>query len=53
MYDITKEETFDDLPKWMKMIDKVGAAFSEMLVLIVAKGRRQRLQSVSFHPEHH
>lgn len=24
VYDITKKETFDDLPKWMKMIDKVG-----------------------------
>lgn len=23
VYDITKLETFDDLPKWMKMIDKV------------------------------
>lgn len=23
VYDITKQETFDDLPKWMKMIDKV------------------------------
>lgn len=23
VYDITKKETFDDLPKWMKMIDKV------------------------------
>ncbi|CAB1326901.1 unnamed protein product [Coregonus sp. 'balchen'] len=22
VYDITKQETFDDLPKWMKMIDK-------------------------------
>ena len=28
VYDITKKETFDDLPKWMKMIDKVGVAFS-------------------------
>lgn len=25
VYDITKKETFDDLPKWMKMIDKVGS----------------------------
>lgn len=24
VYDITKQETFDDLPKWMKMIDKVN-----------------------------
>lgn len=24
VYDITKQETFDDLPKWMKMIDKVS-----------------------------
>lgn len=23
VYDITKQETFEDLPKWMKMIDKV------------------------------
>lgn len=23
VYDITKLESFDDLPKWMKMIDKV------------------------------
>lgn len=23
VYDITKVESFDDLPKWMKMIDKV------------------------------
>lgn len=23
VYDITKHETFEDLPKWMKMIDKV------------------------------
>ncbi|KAE8598416.1 hypothetical protein XENTR_v10016818 [Xenopus tropicalis] len=23
VYDITKKETFEDLPKWMKMIDKV------------------------------
>lgn len=28
VYDITKKETFDDLPKWMKMIDKVGVLFS-------------------------
>lgn len=27
VYDITKKETFDDLPKWMKMIDKVSVAF--------------------------
>lgn len=24
VYDITKQETFEDLPKWMKMIDKVN-----------------------------
>lgn len=24
VYDITKKETFEDLPKWMKMIDKVS-----------------------------
>ena len=23
VYDLTKQETFEDLPKWMKMIDKV------------------------------
>uniref|UniRef100_A0A8C5RU39 small monomeric GTPase n=1 Tax=Laticauda laticaudata TaxID=8630 RepID=A0A8C5RU39_LATLA len=28
VYDITKKETFDDLPKWMKMIDKVSFSFS-------------------------
>jgi len=28
VYDITKKETFDDLPKWMKMIDKVSVVFS-------------------------
>lgn len=27
VYDITKKETFDDLPKWMKMIDKVGSMY--------------------------
>lgn len=27
VYDITKKETFDDLPKWMKMIDKVGSKY--------------------------
>lgn len=27
VYDITKQETFDDLPKWMKMIDKVKEPF--------------------------
>lgn len=26
VYDITKQETFEDLPKWMKMIDKVRLA---------------------------
>ena len=31
VYDITKQETFDDLPKWMKMIDKVG---TEAVILI-------------------
>lgn len=25
VYDITKLESFDDLPKWMKMIDKVSS----------------------------
>lgn len=27
VYDITKQETFEDLPKWMKMIDKVLSAW--------------------------
>lgn len=27
VYDITKQETFEDLPKWMKMIDKVLLAW--------------------------
>lgn len=27
VYDITKKESFDDLPKWMKMIDKVSITF--------------------------
>ncbi|CDQ90935.1 unnamed protein product, partial [Oncorhynchus mykiss] len=36
VYDITKQETFDDLPKWMKMIDKVrlktlGTAFDSLV----------------------
>lgn len=26
VYDITKQETFEDLPKWMKMIDKVRSS---------------------------
>lgn len=29
VYDITKKESFDDLPKWMKMIDKVRLSFSD------------------------
>ncbi|KAM7316272.1 hypothetical protein ACRRTK_024952 [Alexandromys fortis] len=35
VYDITKKETFDDLPKWMKMIDKEvlrGSGEKEQLV---------------------
>ncbi|XP_041103727.1 ras-related protein Rab-12 isoform X2 [Polyodon spathula] len=30
VYDITKQETFDDLPKWMKMIDKFAQRISCM-----------------------
>ncbi|XP_041659807.1 ras-related protein Rab-12 isoform X2 [Cheilinus undulatus] len=30
VYDITKQETFDDLPKWMKMIDKFASRISGM-----------------------
>lgn len=49
VYDITKKETFDDLPKWMKMIDKVSVAlFSQdvnslFMVLILIKGRGKHL----------
>lgn len=45
VYDITKKETFDDLPKWMKMIDKVGVAFStqvERCGCFLIKGRRRK-----------
>ncbi|CAB1326898.1 unnamed protein product [Coregonus sp. 'balchen'] len=30
VYDITKQETFDDLPKWMKMIDKYTPLISSV-----------------------
>ncbi|XP_052606149.1 ras-related protein Rab-12 isoform X2 [Peromyscus californicus insignis] len=30
VYDITKKETFDDLPKWMKMIDKFAQQITGM-----------------------
>ena len=33
MYDITKKETFDDLPKWMKMIDKYASEDAELLLV--------------------
>ncbi|KAJ8374950.1 hypothetical protein SKAU_G00055300 [Synaphobranchus kaupii] len=33
VYDITKQETFDDLPKWMKMIDKYASEDAELLVV--------------------
>ncbi|GAB1301284.1 Ras-related protein Rab-12 [Apodemus speciosus] len=32
VYDITKKETFDDLPKWMKMIDKYASEDAELLL---------------------
>lgn len=35
VYDITKKETFDDLPKWMKMIDKVGSLKFFLLLLLL------------------
>uniref|UniRef100_A0A8C3CSF8 small monomeric GTPase n=1 Tax=Cairina moschata TaxID=8855 RepID=A0A8C3CSF8_CAIMO len=33
VYDITKKETFDDLPKWMKMIDKYASEDAELLLV--------------------
>ncbi|CDQ91456.1 unnamed protein product [Oncorhynchus mykiss] len=33
VYDITKQETFDDLPKWMKMIDKYASEEAELLLV--------------------
>ncbi|XP_015209139.1 ras-related protein Rab-12 isoform X1 [Lepisosteus oculatus] len=33
VYDITKEETFEDLPKWMKMIDKYASEDAELLLV--------------------
>lgn len=40
VYDITKKETFEDVPKWMKMIDKVMKMiyqFFEVLFQIILK----------------
>jgi len=34
VYDLTKQETFDDLPKWMKMIDKVNKSTALSFPLI-------------------
>ena len=54
VYDITKKETFDDLPKWMKMIDKVGVGVSlsevdsPLWVLIVTTGRRETFTEHAF-----
>ncbi len=36
VYDITKQETFGDLPKWMKMIDKVINQIKHRLVICYA-----------------
>ncbi|KAA0718550.1 Ras-related protein [Triplophysa tibetana] len=33
VYDITKQETFEDLPKWMKMIDKYASEDAELLLV--------------------
>ncbi|KAJ8407004.1 hypothetical protein AAFF_G00292800 [Aldrovandia affinis] len=33
VYDITKQETFEDLPKWMKMIDKYASEEAELLLV--------------------
>ncbi|CAG07123.1 unnamed protein product [Tetraodon nigroviridis] len=33
VYDITKLESFDDLPKWMKMIDKYASEEAELLLV--------------------
>ncbi|XP_008576980.1 PREDICTED: LOW QUALITY PROTEIN: ras-related protein Rab-12-like [Galeopterus variegatus] len=33
VYDITKKETFDDLPKWMKMIDKYASEDAELFLV--------------------
>lgn len=33
VYDITKQETFDDLAKWMKMIDKYASEDAELLLV--------------------
>uniref|UniRef100_A0A8C5Q8H6 Ras-related protein Rab-12 n=1 Tax=Leptobrachium leishanense TaxID=445787 RepID=A0A8C5Q8H6_9ANUR len=33
VYDLTKSETFEDLPKWMKMIDKYASEEAELLLV--------------------
>ncbi|XP_051879468.1 ras-related protein Rab-12 [Pristis pectinata] len=33
VYDITKKETFEDVPKWMKMIDKYASEDAELLLV--------------------
>ncbi|XP_043922461.1 ras-related protein Rab-12 [Protopterus annectens] len=33
VYDLTKRETFEDLPKWMKMIDKYASEDAELLLV--------------------
>ncbi|XP_063075815.1 ras-related protein Rab-12 [Engraulis encrasicolus] len=33
VYDITKQETFEDLPKWVKMIDKYASEEAELLLV--------------------
>lgn len=33
VYDLTKKETFEDLPKWMKMIDKYASEDAELLLV--------------------
>lgn len=43
VYDITKQETFEDLPKWMKMIDKV------LLASLTINPRELQNQSIVFH----
>lgn len=40
VYDITKQETFDDLSKWMKMIDKVNV-HTALSALIIKGGVKE------------
>lgn len=56
VYDITKKETFDDLPKWMKMIDKVNVVvycfvFSDMnsLFMGVNPYKRKHIYEACFY----